>query len=90
VVYGTGVVVTSFWISSIFAVFFTCVPIQAAWNYTIEGKCFDIVRYFYVAAGFNIGTDLLLCFLPLPTIWALQMSRTQRVVICLLFSMGTL
>jgi hypothetical protein len=48
------------------------------------------VDYFYVAAGFGIATDILLCFLPLPTIWKLTMPKAQRVVVCLLFSMGIL
>ncbi|KAH9223244.1 hypothetical protein DL95DRAFT_380206 [Leptodontidium sp. 2 PMI_412] len=88
-VYAAGVIVTCFWLCSIFTIIFTCTPIQAAWDYTIGGKCIDIVLYFYIAAGFNIATDLLLCFLPVPTVWALKMPKTQRVVVCLLFCMGT-
>ncbi|KAG4443927.1 hypothetical protein IFR05_000567 [Cadophora sp. M221] len=88
-VYAAGVIVTCFWLCSIFAIIFTCTPIPAAWDYTIRGKCINIVMYFYVAAGFNIATDLLLCFLPVPTVWALKMPKTQRVVVCLLFCMGT-
>ncbi|PVH86549.1 hypothetical protein DL98DRAFT_449675 [Cadophora sp. DSE1049] len=87
-VYAAGVIVTSFWLCSIFAIIFTCTPIQGAWDYTMDRKCINIVMYFYIAAGFNIATDLLLCFLPLPTIWALRMPKTQRVVVCLLFCMG--
>jgi hypothetical protein len=90
-VYGTRVVVVSFWIISILVIIFNCVPVDAAWDYTIKtAHCIDIVRYFYVSAGFNIATDLLLCFLPLPTIWSLKMSRLQRVIVCVLFSMGSL
>ncbi|KAK0121627.1 hypothetical protein ONS95_009915 [Cadophora gregata] len=89
IVYAAGVIVTSFWICSIFLIIFTCTPIQGAWDYSIKSKCIDIVKYFYVAAGFNIATDLLLCFLPLPTIWALRMPKAQRVVVCLLFCLGT-
>ena len=89
-VYAAGVIVTSFWLCSIFAIIFTCTPVQGAWDYSMDRKCIDIVMYFYIAAGFNIATDLLLCFLPLPTIWALRMPKTQRVVVCVLFGMGTL
>ena len=90
-VYGVGAVVLSFWITSIFAIIFTCVPVQAAWDYTItDAKCFGVVKYFYVAAAFNIGTDLLLCFLPMPTFWALSMPRSQRFILCMLFGIGIL
>lgn len=90
-VYASGVVVFLFWFISIFAIVFACVPVQAAWDYTIRGaRCYPIVKYFYVASSFNIATDLLLCFLPMPTLWRLQMPKPQRVVLCVLFSMGTL
>ncbi|KAH7303701.1 hypothetical protein BKA65DRAFT_416406 [Rhexocercosporidium sp. MPI-PUGE-AT-0058] len=90
VLYAIGIVVLGFWISSIFAIIFTCVPIEAAWDYTIRNaRCIDILMYLYISAGFNVATDMLLCFLPLPTIWNLKMPKTQRVVVCLLFSLGT-
>jgi hypothetical protein len=90
-IYGVGVVVAVFWVTSVFAIIFTCVPVQAAWDYSITtAKCIHILDYFYISAGVNIATDLLLCFLPLPTIWSLQMPKAQRVVVCLIFGMGTL
>jgi hypothetical protein len=90
-VYAIGVVVMAFWISSIFAIIFTCFPIKAAWDYTItDARCIDILDYFYTSAGCNIATDLSLCLLPLPTIWSLKRPKAQRVVVCLLFGMGAL
>jgi hypothetical protein len=90
-IYAIGVVVIVFWITSIFCIIFTCVPVQAAWDYSItDAKCIYILDYFYTSAGVNIATDLLLCFLPLPTIWKLQMPKAQRVVVCIIFGMGTL
>ena len=91
IAYAVGVVVLCFWISSIFAIIFTCVPVQAAWDYTItNARCFGIQKYIYVAAGFNIGTDLLLCLLPMPTFWALSMPKSQRMILCMLFGIGML
>jgi hypothetical protein len=72
VVYGTAIVVLCFWIASIFAIIFTCVPVQAAWDYNIKGRCFPIVNFFYASSAFNILTDLLLVVLPVPTLWALD------------------
>jgi hypothetical protein len=91
IVYAVGIVVMGFWISSIFAIIFTCVPVQAAWDYTIpNAKCYGVLHYFYVAAGFNILTDLLLCLMPMPVFWSLSMPRSQRLVLCMLFGMGIL
>jgi hypothetical protein len=90
-IYVISFVVVVFWITSVFAIIFTCVPVQAAWDYSItDARCIHIVDYFYISAGVNIATDLLLCFLPLPTIWRLQMPKAQRIVVCFIFGMGTL
>ena len=90
-IYGIGVIVTVFWITSIFSIIFTCIPVEAAWNYSItDAKCIHILTYFYTSTGVNIATDLLLCFLPLPTIWSLQMAKAQRVVVCFIFGLGFL
>jgi hypothetical protein len=90
-IYLIGTIVVIFWITSIFVIMLTCVPVQAAWDYSITNpKCIHILKYFYVSAAFNIGTDLILFFLPVSTIWKISVSRAQRVVVCLLFGMGTL
>lgn len=90
VLFVVGFVVISFWIASVFAIIFTCVPVQAAWNFTIQGKCFPVVTYFYVNAGFNIATDIILCVAPMPLLWAMNLPRQQRFIVCILFSMGLL
>jgi len=91
IVYANGSMVITFWFTTIFTVIFTCVPVRAAWDYSIKNpKCIHIIAYYYTAAGVNIATDLLVCFLPLPTIWKLQMPKAQRVAVCFIFGMGTL
>ena len=87
---GVGFIVFGMMLCNIFAIIFTCIPVEAAWKYEIEGKCFPIVTFFYASSAINIATDLALCFLPIPTLWSLSMPRSQRVVLCVLFSLGTL
>ena len=87
---GVGFVVFAMMLSNIFAIIFTCVPVEAAWKYEIKGKCFPIVNFFYASSAINIATDLALCFLPIPTLWSLSMPRSQRVVLCILFTLGAL
>lgn len=51
-VYIIGGVVVIFWITSIFAIIFTCVPVQAAWDYGLtNARCIHILDYFYTSAG---------------------------------------
>lgn len=87
---GVGFVVLALLFCNIFAIIFTCIPVQAAWNYSIKGRCFPINRFFYASSGINIVTDLALCFLPIPTLWKLSMPKSQRIVLCLLFTLGAL
>ncbi|KAH9203692.1 hypothetical protein DL95DRAFT_472154 [Leptodontidium sp. 2 PMI_412] len=86
---GIGVLVLGFWLSSVFAIVFSCIPVQAAWDENVKGHCYPIVNFFYAFSAFNITTDVLLCFLPIPTLWALRIPRWQRVVSWCLLSMGT-
>jgi len=64
--YGTLVLVLAMWICSIFCTVFTCVPVQAAWNYTVKGRCINTLAYFYVSSSINIVTDFGKCPLRKP------------------------
>jgi hypothetical protein len=90
VLFMVGFVVISFWISSVFAIIFTCLPVQAAWDFTIQGKCFPVVTFFYVYAGFNIATDIILCVAPIPLLWAMKLPTRQKFIVCILFGIGLL
>ncbi|KAH9207394.1 hypothetical protein DL95DRAFT_313834, partial [Leptodontidium sp. 2 PMI_412] len=86
--FGLGITILLFWISSIFAIIFQCVPAQSAWNYSIKGKCYPIKNFFFALSTFNVITDILLCLLPIPLLLSLKMPKAQRAVLCLLFCMG--
>ena len=90
VMFLVGFVVISFWIASVFAIVFTCVPVQASWDFTIQGKCFPVVTFFYVYAGFNIATDIILCVAPMPLLWAMNLPTRQKFIVCILFGIGLL
>jgi hypothetical protein len=91
VMFLAGFVVISFWIASIFAITFTCIPVQALWDFTIaNARCFPVVTFFYVYAGFNIATDIILCVAPMPLLWAMKLPTRQKFIVCILFSMGLL
>ena len=91
IVYGTGIIVLGFWISSVVVILLSIIPMQSSWNYIFEDtQGFATMNFIYVAAGFNIATGLLLCFLPTRTLWKLQLPTSQRVVLCILFGMGIL
>lgn len=87
--YATGVVVGLLWLCSVFATIFQCSPVRAAWDFTITNRrCFPYVHYLYASAAITIATDVMLCTIPLPYFWRLQLPRRQKLVICFLFLVG--
>ncbi|OCK94201.1 uncharacterized protein K441DRAFT_637026 [Cenococcum geophilum 1.58] len=89
VMYATGVVVGLLWLCSVFATIFQCSPVKAAWDFTITNRrCYPYVHYLYASAAITIATDVMLCTIPLPYFWRLQLPRRQKLVICFLFLVG--
>ncbi|KAH7551433.1 hypothetical protein BM1_09749 [Bipolaris maydis] len=72
----------------VFVTFFQCIPYYGAWEFTIERKCIDYVAYLYASSAVNVITDIALCVLPLPYFWRLDMSRKQRIILCMLLGGG--
>jgi hypothetical protein len=70
--------------------FFHCNPIAKSWDPTIEeGQCFDVGILYMATAVSNIITDVLIFFLPLPTIIGLQMKRAQKASAVAVFAVGS-
>ena len=88
--YVTGVFIIGLWISAIFATVFQCRPINAAWDFTIEGKCYSFVNFLYASAGVNIATDLIVCLAPIPYFWKLNLPVRQKMIVSFLFLVGLL
>lgn len=86
---GTAVVVSIMGVCAIFATIFQCVPVKAAWDYTIaDSKCFPFVDFLYANAGVNVAIDFVLVAAPLPYFWSLSIPLRQRLMICVLFGVG--
>lgn len=72
------------------AMIFQCDPIQKAWNPTVAGNCIDLSKLYLGNAVPNIVTDVIIIIVPIPMIWHLQITRSQRVALCGIFLMGGL
>lgn len=89
ILYATAAVCTAIGISAIVATIFQCSPIQAAWDFTIDGsQCIPFVDFLYANAAISIATDLILIVAPLPYFWSLSLPLRQRLVICVLFGVS--
>ncbi len=77
-------------ISMTFASIFQCIPVRKAWNPNIPGKCINLHAYYFGQAIPNTITDGVILLLPLPPLWKLQVSRSQKLALIVIFSLGGL
>lgn len=77
-------------ISLVLVQVFTCAPISGFWRKDIESSCIPSLPLWYINAGGNILTDVILFALPIPIVWKLQMPRSQRVSLLAVFCLGFL
>ena len=77
---------------AVFFVFaFQCTPIQFAWDHTIKGgKCIDFNTLCVSTAVIAIATDVAILCLPMPMIWALNVSKWRKLSIGGVFLLGGL
>ncbi|KAE8375727.1 hypothetical protein BDV26DRAFT_294736 [Aspergillus bertholletiae] len=67
-----------------------CLPIKKFWDPTVPGSCLDFAQYYYGQQIPNILTDAVLLVMPLKFVWALPISKTQRLLLSGVFVTGCL
>jgi hypothetical protein len=89
VVIAVGCIVIATWICSIFVAIFACTPVQAIWDFTITDKqCISLVPFFYFSTSLNGITDLVLCLIPIPLLFKIQVTTKERAILIVLFGLG--
>ena len=76
--------------SQTFPGIFICTPIQTFWSLGGPRTCIDILKYYLGVAVPNVLTDVILLLLPVPWIWKLVMSRSQKIALTGIFLLGGL
>ncbi|RPB08328.1 hypothetical protein P167DRAFT_608835 [Morchella conica CCBAS932] len=74
-------------------IIFQCKPANHQWNRLFpgadpDGKCWDLVVFYFVHAGLNIFLDVVITILPMPLLLSLELPRRQKIGLCGLFSLG--
>ena len=80
-----GIVVGLWLFSAYIATIFQCWPIERAWNPEIPGKCFSLFPWYVATATISVVVDICILLLPVPMIWALQISLKRRIYLLLAF-----
>ncbi|KAM5377930.1 hypothetical protein ACJZ2D_004834 [Fusarium nematophilum] len=65
-----------------------CIPVQKFWDHTVSGRCLNSPLVWYIMAGFNLVTDLVIFCLPLPVIRGLHLPRKQKAMLFAVFCLG--
>ena len=90
-VYIASIIVVGGWaLSQVLVGIFTCNPVSGFWDSTVEATCIPNIPQWYINAGGNIITDVVVFTLPLPAIWSLQLARPSKIMLLAIFSLGFL
>lgn len=74
----------------VFVAIFNCRPVSGFWKMDEGAVCIPTLPMWYVNAGGNIITDIIIFALPIPVVWKLQMPRSQRLSLSAVFCLGFL
>lgn len=73
---------------------FSCNLIAASWNFKLaldpNTTCVNRPAEYLAQNSLNILADIIVVFLPLPTIWKLQLPFRQKVGVSSIFALGLL
>ncbi|KAL8656811.1 MAG: hypothetical protein Q9226_002549 [Calogaya cf. arnoldii] len=69
---------------------FQCRPVQYSWDKSIEGTCINAPLSFIIASALNVFTDFVLLVLPLPAVWNLHTTTSQKISLTVIFLLGSL
>lgn len=75
--------------STILAEFLICRPLSYRWDLTIKGaSCGNEQALTMYTAGLNLLQDVIVVFLPMPVLWALQMAPNKKLGVTCIFGVG--
>ncbi|KAI1264010.1 hypothetical protein F5Y18DRAFT_93432 [Xylariaceae sp. FL1019] len=72
----------------VFGTLFMCNPVAKGYDPNITGHCNDIGALWLGSAIPSVVIDLIILLLPLPKVWALQMSGARKIGITIAFVLG--
>ncbi|PWY94035.1 integral membrane PTH11-like protein [Aspergillus sclerotioniger CBS 115572] len=65
-----------------------CRPLEAFWNASVKGHCFNSSALSYYVNTFNMVTDIVIFALPIGVIVRLRTTRSNKIALCIIFSIG--
>ncbi|KAI8241078.1 Satratoxin biosynthesis SC1 cluster protein 4 [Colletotrichum sp. SAR 10_96] len=67
---------------------FACVPLRALWDFSVKGKCFKLLDWWYAGSAINLITDIIIFVMPVPLLRTLAVPLRQKIVLMATFGLG--
>ena len=67
-----------------------CRPIQSVWDKSSQGTCFSDSTFYIASSVPNTMTDIAILLLPMKAVAQLQTTRSQKLLLVFIFSLGSL
>lgn len=78
------------WVAVEIAFFTLCIPFKGYWGMPPPNpQCTTLEYYAMIQAVFNLSSDIAMLLIPLPMIISLSLPLKQKLVLSVVFSMGT-
>ncbi|KAL5896246.1 hypothetical protein ACKVWC_001453 [Pyricularia oryzae] len=84
-----GGISTGWNVACTFCAIFQCLPQEKLWKPWLQGGCIDLFLTQLCVSVPVILLDICILLLPLPQVWRLNMNRTQRVFLTIIFLLGS-
>lgn len=87
---------TMIWIIAIYAwasiivTIVQCVPLAKIFDHSVEGGCINVTSFWLANANFNLLSDLIILIMPIPLILGLQVARSPKFGLYIIFGLGFL
>lgn len=73
----------------LFLLIFQCRPMRAIWDPDVDGVCLNMSAIGFAGAACSIIQDFVLMIAPVPTLWRLELPKTKRLLLAVLFGFGS-
>ncbi|KAM0797175.1 hypothetical protein BDR22DRAFT_466521 [Usnea florida] len=87
---GISVLNASFFVTTVLATCLICHPITYRWDFSLHsGSCGNQQSLDLFIAIFNLFMDITVVALPMPILWGLQMAVSRKIMLSVMFGLGT-
>lgn len=83
-----GTFITGWALATSFSSIFQCVPIAVRWNTSLPGRCIEYGKFAIAIGIINIVTDFIILGLPMPLVWRIQTTTTNKILLTVVFLLG--